>query len=118
MRTRQEIFDLAWNGLKAQKFRQSVLAGGCEYRGPNGRKCAIGHCIPDGRYSSTFEGNSISFCGMTNHDIRKAAGVGVRDVEFAAALQTCHDSHDRPKLMEKALRTFAALHSLTIPAQE
>lgn len=111
-RTRQEIFDLAWNGLKAQGFRRAYggIGVGCLYRGPDGMKCAIGHCIADERYDPEMD-----MCGQRSLAFR-AAGVASEDYDFAIELQTVHDCGRRPEAMEDNLRRFASRHSLTIPS--
>lgn len=106
-RTKQEIFDLAFNGLRAQGFRQSAEEGGCLYRGPDGLKCAIGHCIADSDYRSHFEGE--------RKDAFEAAGVSGPLFAFACELQRAHDLSHGPKNMEHQLRGFAEEHNLTIP---
>jgi hypothetical protein len=117
-RTRQEIFDLAWNGLKAQGFLRSTSQAlreslsPCAYRGDSGRRCAIGHCIPDDAYKPRLEGASAS-----NKDVVEAANIDPSDAGFVRDLQWCHDNcDDEPTLMEGALRDFATNRRLSIPA--
>ena len=45
--TNQEIFDKALFGIRAQNYQRSVYDYSCRYRGENGTKCAVGHCIDD-----------------------------------------------------------------------
>lgn len=51
--TNQEIFDKALFGIRSQNYQQSLKVFGkfknyaCAYRGENGTKCAVGHCISD-----------------------------------------------------------------------
>lgn len=45
--TRQQAFDKALFGIRAQNYEQSMNGGVCAYRGRGGNKCAIGHCIDD-----------------------------------------------------------------------
>lgn len=54
---KQEIFNIVYNGLKAQGFVKSVLGEikRCAYRGDNDCKCAFGHLIPDEVYDKTLE---------------------------------------------------------------
>lgn len=113
MRTRQEIFDLAWNGLKAQGFKRSKVVGGprCLYRSQNGLKCAIGHCIPDEIYSPLMEEEGLD-------KVMEIIGVPDNLFPFAEDLQHAHDGAESPAGMEGNLRRFAERHSLTIPAQE
>lgn len=44
--TNQEIFDKALNGIRNQNYQPSMSGDACQYRGPNGTACAVGHCIP------------------------------------------------------------------------
>lgn len=110
---RQEIFDKAWNGLKAQGFRRSADEhGSCLYRGPNGLKCAIGHCISDEAFNHRWEGS--------RDEPFKAAGVGgwgSQKYEWAIELQNAHDTASDPSDMEGGLRRFAKKHKLTIPGE-
>lgn len=58
----QEIFDRVAEGLLGQggpsmsdRFDET-----CAYRGVDGRKCAIGHLIPDEKYFPDLEGKCVS----------------------------------------------------------
>ncbi len=109
-RTRQEIFDLAWNGLKAQGFeRARHKIGGCAYRDEAGRRCAIGHCIPDDAYEDELE-------GPIGRDVLDAANISQADLEFCRNLQRRHDYADGPKDMADGLIQFARDNALTIPS--
>lgn len=45
---KQAMFNAAYIGLAGQGFERSFVEGeGCMYRGRDGKKCAIGHCLPD-----------------------------------------------------------------------
>lgn len=114
MCTRQEIFDIAWTGLKSQGFERSLsdVASGCAYRGEDGLRCAIGWCIPDKKYNRRLEGR-----GADDPDVLEAAGIDERDSDFADDLQVCHDFEDTPSGVEEALRNFAREHDLTIPGE-
>lgn len=106
-RTRQEIFDLAWNGLKAQGFRQSMTKElECRYR-LRKLRCAIGHCIPDNAYRTDLEGQVVS-----SGAVLRAAGIAYTDATFATNLQLCHDGADSPSAMERRLAGFASFYSL------
>ena len=65
---RTAILKQVAEGLKLQG-RQSKVPfydfnpdglGVCRYRGPEGRKCAVGQLIPDGAYSPEIEGAALS----------------------------------------------------------
>lgn len=56
MLSRQEIFNIVYNGLRGQNWKQSVAPViGCAYRAGD-CKCAFGHLIPDEVYHKTLEG--------------------------------------------------------------
>lgn len=117
---RQELFNMAYVGLAKQGFVRSVSDDGrenpsCRYRGPEGRKCAIGHCIPDKEYSPLFEGYSPGTSLGEARDICVAAGIGPGDVLWAATLQRCHDYGKTPADMRGRLESFARSYNLSIP---
>jgi hypothetical protein len=116
MRTRQEIFDIAWTGLKSQGFNQALMAGDpqkvCAYRGAGGSKCAIGWCIPD-----DYDGHIPECTGVAHPCIKGPAGIDDEDLAFAGQLQSCHDTGETPSEMEASLRAFAREHDLTIPGE-
>lgn len=52
----QEMFNIVYNGLRNQGWKQSIAADiGCAYRAGD-CKCAFGHLIPDEVYHETLEG--------------------------------------------------------------
>lgn len=55
----QETFDLAVCGVINQGG-PSVEKARCRYRSTNGRRCVVGHCIPDERYRPDLEGLSAT----------------------------------------------------------
>ena len=46
MFTKQSLFDTSCNAIIAQGSKSSTTEG-CLYRGPEGKKCAIGHVVSD-----------------------------------------------------------------------
>lgn len=63
----QEIFDTVAKHLIQQGCRATVSAGSrpdsdglCQYRGPNGTKCAVGALIPDDVYDAKMEGDTVT----------------------------------------------------------
>lgn len=115
MKTKQEIFDEVVKGLASQGFKQSLLpekdGGGCAYRGDHGRKCAVGHLIPDEKYSKAFEGDSVAEYNI--QEVLKSEGY--EDACFLDQLQHCHDSGHTPEGMRIRLRSEAERLGLTIP---
>lgn len=122
--TNQEAFDKAVAGLAAQGFKRSV--GGpdgfeqCVYRGKDGKKCALGHLIPDDLYRPRIEG-----MGAGNPLMRPLLFELGLSIEFSRALQSAHDSaytidaHDKqidaPETMKAMLRRVADKFGLTKP---
>jgi hypothetical protein len=110
-KTRQEIFNVAFLGMKSQGFKMSVNGNGvCAYRSPNGLKCAVGFLIPDDKYSKSLEGLSASsevILGITE--------VSPHDKRFLKDLQEIHDISFSPDNMSYDLKVFAENHRLTIP---
>jgi len=76
----------------------------CLYRGPNGRKCAIGHLIPDELYNKRMENKSICNLLHTNLDgieeiilplWRKKYDLEIDHNEFADTLDHIQRLHDK-----------------------
>lgn len=122
---KQDYFNRAVEGLAKQGFTRSQHRRQCLYRSPNGKKCALGHLIPDDRYSESLEGRGVS------HALLVDVGFGelsLEDEEFFNNLQTCHDGAytvtfdgaqimetDVPSLMVERLRVFGENNDLTLP---
>ncbi len=88
--TEQDIFDfvcvkLVEQGGPSRGLRRGQLT--CLYRGPNGRKCAAGHFIPEKRYVPEIEGRNL----------QKVMDRLPEEVQphmvFLAKLQRIHDWH-------------------------
>lgn len=60
MMTRQEIFNTVRDHLLKQQARCINEDNNCQYRGPNGMRCAIGCLIPDEHYKPELEGWGIA----------------------------------------------------------
>jgi hypothetical protein len=112
----QTAFDIAYKGIIAQGGPSVMLKGGetaCLYRGENGRKCAIGHLIPDEMYTSDMDGEYSSLeCAIQDSEI-------VIDFEFALDLQTVHDSLSRSENFIEEFKVgmagLAAQYNLKVP---
>lgn len=114
-RSRQEIFDIAYLGLKGQGFVASTDdSGSCMYRGCNGLKCAVGFLIADEEYDKRLEDSVPEF----SQDVRDAAHIKHSDAIFATALQDCHDYAGDPNDMQQRLLAFAKEYGLTVPGEE
>ncbi len=134
--TNQEAFDIAWRHFVIEKNGPSVITdatikGGfsCRYRGENGARCAFGLFIPDEAYGPWMEGNSVDSLydgrglGLaTEGEVRAwIDGRPEIDVEFADALQRCHDGSTDPcrdfhTEAQSTLTNLAKSYGLTIPA--
>jgi hypothetical protein len=79
----------------------------CLYRGPKGKKCAIGALIPDEKYESSFETHDVS----SNPMIAKAAGLRSNQLYLAQYLQTIHDG-THANGWRKALQDLAKAEKL------
>lgn len=113
--SRQEMFDRAWRGLKAQGWRRAVNAatGKCAYLASDGCRCAWGHVDPEGTAPVT---GSVSVIGLRDTGIGLAARLSEADAHFAHSLQAAHDDTSSESL-EQAMRAFAAKRKLTIPEE-
>lgn len=130
--TRQQVFDKVWTGLKAQGFVRAhdSLRDICQYRGPEGRKCAAGQLFTDEQMSAMVR--EAQQRGFTKSDVN---GAGVYSLEayyapvtfpaelrqqigFIARCQREHDGHADPVAMEAAFRGIATQYGLTIPGED
>ena len=101
MSTQQNIFDHVWDYFLTDKndFGWNEAGGLCEYRTPDGAKCAIGCMIPDEYYDKNMEGNSADdLFGDVYRDIDLTGHIeerfgSIRDVpnSFFDRLQHVHD---------------------------
>jgi len=118
MSTQQNIFNHVWNYFLVDKndFGWNAAGGLCEYRTPDGAKCAIGCMIPDEYYDKGMEGNSASeLFGDSYYDLDLTGIVeeqfgSIRDVPntFFNRLQHVHDhaAEEYGKTNEEARDTF------------
>lgn len=113
---RQEAFEKAVRGLAGQGWERSVTTQEgpytqCCYRGDGGRKCAIGHLIPDEDYSPRMEGGAITW-----PQVLETCGLSSADRGFAVDMQIAHDRAESPEGMLRNYREFAEQYDLTWPA--
>ena len=108
MTTRQEIYDTARKGLLGQMKKSRFGGDKCAYRGDNGLKCAIGHCIPDDSYNESLEGSLAS-----HQEIMEAVGLeqNLSNIQFLRDLQEVHD-YSSPEDWEEELDYFAERYNL------
>ena len=126
----QEIYDTAVAGLASQGFQPAYNTdyGGpsCAYRGTEGRKCAIGWCIPDELYVPEIEHRNIKYLLVNwNHSVKDSLRGLFPDsvsVNTLFELQRCHDNYVAASSainvvedMRKDLRDFGLKNNLQIP---
>ncbi|MFA9261743.1 MAG: hypothetical protein ACEQSB_00085 [Undibacterium sp.] len=87
MRTDQQLFDIMYLGVLKQG-KPSVNNGGCQYRGPNGLKCAAGMLIADRDYILEIEGEDAKVARE-----RGALKIKKSQVELALKMQIAHDKN-------------------------
>jgi hypothetical protein len=100
----EDVFYFVKNAVLAQGVR-SIFGtasdrpgNGCAYRGKGGCKCAVGHLIPDDRYTRFMEGlglhNLMPYIteDLKDKNIQVAEDYDKR-VNFLGALQNAHDCH-------------------------
>lgn len=107
MLTKQEMFDRAWKGLKAQGWAKAydVERGVCTYLTEDGKRCAWGHVDPDGTKEQVG-----TVADLNLNRVGLAAYLYPEDVApngFACQLQRCHD---RPALNEAEGRRGRAIY--------
>lgn len=131
MLTLQECFDRAYLGVINQGHKSSVVdqhgQSTCQYRGPNGAKCAVGHLILDEHIGTLSETNpscpgSAGTTVFDQHHLIEAlknSGVSVEALPMLSRLQTAHDA---PSAGESFIEEFkqsafgvAKLFSLNVP---
>lgn len=112
--TNQQAFDKALFGIRAQGYKRSMKGIVCMYRGNNGTKCAVGHCIPDELYDPAFDDREK----MTNWAVISADHKNSQAVQLLSAcssellyeMQTCHDympEKEAHVFFEKEMRDIA-----------
>ena len=82
-----QIFDFVKGKLLEQNRQALGTDGTCFYRGDGGRKCAIGHLIPDEKYTPEMEYNGIG-------DIIRLRGLCNIDETRLTLLRLLRDLHD------------------------
>lgn len=127
--TNQQIFDKAVTALLKQNQRSGDPGSyaGCQYRGPNGLKCAVGHLIDDACYQPLMEGRSIpspkALAAHQDTSVRKSldalmAALACSNIDHASSwellsdLQNTHDTNPIPDWAE-SFRAIAAKFSLS-----
>ncbi|RWP44319.1 MAG: hypothetical protein EOR04_05195 [Mesorhizobium sp.] len=111
----QELFDTIYLGLQAQGWQRSFSTRRdlCMYRGPEGRKCAIGQAIPDDEYDRAMDDD---VAGVFNCDDfhRRDMFLNLTKEQFNE-LQYAHDNSSEPDEMHAAFKGIASKYGLTVP---
>lgn len=118
--TLQEQFNTVVRGLAGQGWRQSrdPSAGNCLLRGPDGRKCAIGHLIPDPLYQKKMEGDVLALIeGRWAFSPEEASAVVdlLPGQTVAAEWQEMHDGCASPRGMLNDFIEWASINGVTWP---
>lgn len=129
--TPQEIFDTVAKHLFAQGHRSINFepAPGyaddavCQYRAPDGSRCAVGALMSDDLYNPEFEGKGIE--GLVNEDHNKLIyqfPTWMRDnLYLLRDLQRVHDgpsSWETTSAMQAELKSVARFHNLSTEVLE
>jgi hypothetical protein len=89
--TNQEAFDTALEGV----FRQGCRSNDgltCQYVGPGGTRCAVGHLLTDAEVE-TFRGNSLPvYRVLTGLDAPIPVSLSGLGAAFLTCLQNAHDA--------------------------
>ena len=119
--TPQEIFDTVARHLFAQGTQAyDADVARCQYRGPDGTKCAVGCLIPDEAYDPEMEGwsveNVVASFGSNADAPTLIFPAWLEDnVGLLACLQEVHDlkrSWDSEETLRSALATVAQHRNL------
>jgi hypothetical protein len=110
--TDQEAFDVMARHLLTQraKSEDDIL---CRYRGPGGRKCAVGALILDEEYSPAMEG--VSAADLSAADLRgqyKCTALKGLSISMLTNAQIIHD-HYEPGKWAIELRKLALEYNLS-----
>lgn len=124
---KQAIFDAAVQGLNEQKAFSAIDGNQCQYRSPNGNKCAVGFLIPEGNYDPKMEGKSAGSHHVGPFLYRKFTDGHLTDDDEAFLTVLQEDLHDDPffylngewdqKDFEQRVEAFAKAHNLKNPLE-
>lgn len=118
MKTRQELFDAVITHLASQKCQCVNTEGSCVYRGPEGRKCAIGALLSDDYYYPALDSSVGGVRVSKLPDITIVRGIGFNteasDRSFLDRLQESHDRGGQSDVyrLQTYLYRFATIYKL------
>jgi hypothetical protein len=122
--TEQSLFDHVAVALLNQDGPSLDEEGtSCMYRDGKGRKCAIGHGIPDEKYDPGMENNKP--LTLLEQFPSLAEEFGAVSVHFLTDLQHAHDCYNGEwpskagweEYITRALTNFAKHYNLTLPKE-
>lgn len=132
--TPQQVFDNALFGIRKQGYAQSIKLDGtaCLYESDNGRRCVIGHSVPNAALRALMdnaefsEGSTITnILGSTAEELAPARLLFSQcPLDFLERLQTIHDdlgSFARVGLawgFEEEMKDLAEIFDLTYTPPE
>lgn len=122
MKTLQQIFDQAYNGVVAQGGQSSDTVGRCMYRGPEGRKCAVGHLLPDELYRPNMEGTTVDYGATVLKASLRQVGIDLDDKPtklLVIRMQAIHDDTSEGNFLEEfkqAMQALATENNLKVPS--
>ncbi len=118
----QAAINKMYLGLQAQGWKRSVNDNNsCRYRGYDGRKCAIGHLIPDEAYDSKYETCLPSVDGAIHGLLRVSCGlpdIGFPEFSQLREFQRIHDDPSSPIPMEERFTSYAHHLGYTVPSDK
>lgn len=112
--TNQEIFDKALSGIRGQNYQVSKKGDVCAYRGHDGLKCAVGHCIDDetAKVWDNLEFDT-SIDSILIRDAKTFSDYFTSEqIEFLKALQMAHDTIYTPTCLEDEMQEIADKYDL------
>ena len=120
--TSQEVFNKVWDWFIVKKNPPSLDSNKtCQYRGPNGARCAIGIFIDDNDYDEAFEGMSVGDI-LGNRSNSKLTTFISEHLSLLEELQSEHDTvavdyltKDFHVVLRVRLLTVAKYFNLKLP---
>lgn len=117
----QEVFNTVAEHLLRQGAKSGVPSSfcgmnrfSCRYRAPDGKRCAIGICVPDDVYSENWENTTIRTVAKDD-PLRYAKVFGTEvSSDLLEQLQECHDEF-AVEAWPTRLRTLARYYNLQLP---
>lgn len=87
----QTIFTQVIQHLARQRVAAVHPSGNCQYRMPDGKRCAVGYLVPEWYYNGTLEGNTPRDREVKNALMRTHGDFTNQQWELLQELQSVHD---------------------------